>query len=98
MINLRSNLERRFRIGRPECLAGDGGGGTPPELCSVVAGGWRLAGAGRKWPSGLVLGCRLVQKDELGTCSPLGLTAGLDGGSGGVRDGAGGGPRRSAVP
>ena len=44
-----------------------------------MAGGWRLAGAGRKWPSGLVLGCRLVQKDELGTCSPLGSQPGSTG-------------------
>ena len=68
----------------------------------------RLAGAGapaaalhRSWRNGateLGLDRGLVQKRERGTCSPLGLRAGLDRGSGDVRDGAGGEPRRSAVP
>ena len=59
--------------------------------------GGELAGAGRSAATGARLGRGLVQKDELGTCSPLGLIAGLYGGSGGVRDGAGGDPRWSAV-
>ena len=59
---------------------------------------WRFTGAGETGATELGLDRGLVQKRERGTCSPLGLRAGLDRGSGGVRDGAGGEPRRSAVP
>ena len=58
----------------------------------------RFTGAGETGATELGLDRGLVQKRESGTCSPLGLRAGLDRGSGGVRDGAGGEPRRSAVP
>ena len=57
-----------------------------------------FTGAGETGTTELGLDRGLVQKRERGTCSPLGLRAGLDRGSGGVRDGAGGEPHRSAVP
>ena len=51
---------------------------------------WRFTGAGEKGATELGLDRGLVQKRERGTCNLLGLRSGLDRGSGGVRDGAGG--------
>ena len=47
-----SNRSRRLQIGRLSSDGDAGGGAGSPELCSAAAGGWELAGVGRKWPSG----------------------------------------------
>ena len=91
----RSNLGRPWWIGWPEIKRVSG---AAAELAGALLRGGDFAGAGETGAIELGLDRGLVQKRERGTCSPLGLRAGLDRGSGGVCDGAGGEPRRSAVP
>ena len=91
----RSNRGRAPRIERSREVGRAGRGGA---VAGALLRGGDFAGAGESSATELGLDRGLVQKRERGTCSPLGLRAGLDRGSGGVRDGAGGEPRRSAVP
>ena len=90
-----SNLGRSLRIERVRVKGARGRLRGSPEQELPRR---RFTGAGETGATELGLDRGLVQKRERDTCSPLGLIAGLDGGSGGVRDGAGGEPRRSAVP
>ena len=83
----RSNRGRASRIGRPRQVGRAGRGGA---VAGALLRGGDFAGAGETGATELGLDRGLVQKRERGTCNLLGLRSGLDRGSGGVRDGAGG--------
>jgi len=83
----RSNRGRAPQIGRSREVGRAGRGGA---VAGALLRGGDFAGAGETGATELGLDRGLVQKRERGTCNPLGLGSGLDRGSGGVRDGAGG--------
>ena len=82
-----SNLGRSLRIERVRVKGARGRLRGSPEQELPRR---RFTGAGETGATELGLDRGLVQKRERGTCNLLGLRSGLDRGSGGVRDGAGG--------